>query len=262
MAYQLKTTGIAANVTMMIAVDPDTGTVKDFASAGVTADLLVGANVTTASQTWDGVTRHYFRNGAGTADADFVKFGTTKPNWTCNASGQQRTVVFIGEAAGAYVRLFGKDSSGYFSGQNGASGGASYPFVIGCGYTTNVTGGNAALSSGDKAIFGFSLDHSNSGFSYSSLHDSASMTKVDVGAPTSTNAGSNFDLSYVGRRADSTGNNRDKIHAVLIFNTALSEAQWDTLRDDWFGTLLESAAGGATSDPPSRTFRAHFINTL
>ncbi len=57
MAYKLKTTGIAALCKMVIAVDPDTGTIKDSASAAVTADMTVGANVTIGSQPWDGTTR-------------------------------------------------------------------------------------------------------------------------------------------------------------------------------------------------------------
>lgn len=262
MAYQLKTTGIAANCTMMIAVDPDTGTVKDFASSSVTTDLLVGANVTISSQAWDGNTRHYWMSGAGTADADFVKFGTTKPNWSNDVSGYARTVVFIGEAAGAYVRVFGKDASHYISSQNGASGGSTYPFVTGCGYVTSTNGGNASPASGDKIIFGFSTVHSTSAFAYSALHNASSMTEVSLAAPDSNSSSGSFALTYVNRRADTTGHQRDKVHAILIFNAALSEAQWDSLRDDWFGTLLEAAAGAATAAPPPRAFRPTFINTL
>lgn len=262
MAYQLKSTGIAADCTMFIGVDPDTGTIKDFASAGVTTDLLVGANVTISSQTWDGVTRHYFRNGSGTADADFVKFGTTKPNWSNNVNGTTRTVVFIGEAAGAYVRVFGKDSSHYFGGQSAVGGGNTLPTVTGCGWSASVDGGGTALTAGQKALFGYSSVHGTSATAYWALHDAASMSSSSETAPTSTSGSNNFDLSYVARRTDTATNNRDKIHAILIFDIALTEAQWDSLRDDWFGTLLEAAAGGATSSPPPRTFRAPFINTL
>lgn len=256
MAYQLKSTGIAANCTMMIAVDPDTGTIKDFASASVTTDLLVGANVTVASQSWDGNTRHYFRNGAGSTDADFVKFGATKPNWSNNVNGTARTVVFIGEAAGAYVRVFGKDASHYFSGQSGSGGGNTLPYVIGCGWSASVDGGGTALTSGQKALFGYSSVHGTSATAYWALHDAASMSSSAETAPANTSTAHNFDLTYVGRRADSTGNNRDKIHAILIFNAALSEAQWDSLRDDWFGTLLESAGGGGDATATGGTLTA------
>lgn len=244
MAYQLKTTGIAANCTMCIAVDPDTGTIKDFASAGVTADMTVGANVTTGTRTWDGNSRHYFRLGAGTAAADFVAFGTTKPSYTNNVAGTQRTVVWIGEAAGAQARVIGKDSSNYLASQDTGSGGATFPRLFGMGYAGAVTGGGAAISAGAKRIFGISMIHGTSGITYAAADTDSAMTAVSVGAPTATSTTANFDVAYVGRRNDATAHQQDYVHAVLIFNTALTEAQWDSLRDDWFTVLLEPAAGG------------------
>ena len=86
MAYKLKTTGIAALCKMVIAVDPDTGTIKDFSNASVTAAMTVGANVTIGSQDWNGTTRSYFRQGSGTTVADFVAFGATKPQFLANAT--------------------------------------------------------------------------------------------------------------------------------------------------------------------------------
>lgn len=256
MAYQLKSTGIAANCTMLIAVDPDTGTVKDFASSAVTADMTVGANVTTGSQAWDGNTRHYFRHGAGTTDADFVKFGTTKPNWTFNVNGLERTWVFVGEVAGTQARAFGKDSSIYTAQINLAAGGSTHPAHVGAGYATSASGGNASPASGSKRIFGFSMKHGSAGghgYAYTAADTDASMTVTDVGAPTSTSATNNFDLTYVGRRNDATAHQQDKVHLIAIFDASLAEADWDTLRDDWFGTLLETAGGGGGGGQPPRS---------
>jgi hypothetical protein len=240
MAYTLKTTGIAANCTMCVAVDPDTGTIKDFASSGVTADMTVGANVTISSQAWDGNTRSYFQLGAGTASADFVAFGTTKPQWDFN-SGESRTVVFIGEAAGAQVRVIGGNSGTYFASQNLSAGGATFPtFVAG----SSITAAQTALSSGQKRIFGFSLVHGTSSTAYYAADTDSSMGTASLSALSPSGTTFDYAVSHVGRRNDSTQHQTDKIHAVLIFNAALSESDWDSLRDDWFTVLLESAGGG------------------
>lgn len=248
MAYQLKASGIAANCTMCMAVDPDTSTIKDFASSGVTTDLTVGGNVTISSQTWDGNTRYYWRPGSGTADADFVKFGTTKPHWEFNTTDLERTIVFIGEVAGLTAIAFGKDSSNYFASRSIGAGGNTYPQWYGLGHTTQQNGGLSPLASTNKAIFGFSAKHgSGSGYmtAYAALHDASAMTVVSgLTAPTSTSGSMVFDLTYINRRNDSTTHQQDKTHAILIFDAALSESQWDSLRDDWFGTLLEAAGGG------------------
>lgn len=243
MAYQLKATGIAAACTMCIAVDPDTNTIKDFASSSVTADMTVGANVTISEQAWDGITRKYFRLGSGTAADDFVAFGTNKPQWDFN-SGESRTVVFIGEAAGAFVRVIGGSSASYFAGINLGAGGASFPTLI-AGST--ITGGQAALTSGQKRIFGFSLVYGTSSTAYYAADTDASMGSASLSAISPSGTTFDYAVGYVGRRNDSTAHQQDKIHAVLIFNTALSESDFDALRDDWFTTLLESAGGGGSS---------------
>lgn len=245
MAYKLKTTGIAAHCTMCIAVDPDTGTIKDFASSAVTADLLVGANVTIGTQDWDGNTRHYWQPGAGTADADFVLFGANKPAWTFTTGGLKRAIVFIGEVAGSQARVFGQNSSAYLASQDTGSGGATYPTMYGHGWSTRCTGGLTAVSSGQKIIFGFSAEHGSFSTAYAALHDAASMTVVTgLNAPNATSGSQNYDISALNRRNDSTAHQQDKTHAILVFDVALTESEWDSLRDDWFSVLFEVDGGG------------------
>ena len=251
MAYKLKTTGIAANCTMAIAVDPDTGTIKDFASSAVTADMTVGANVEIGSQVWDGNNRHYWRLGSGNTAADFIAFGATKPNWPGNTNGP-RTWVWIGQLdSGASVRVFGGSSSDYAAAANLSSGGATHPYQGGMGMGTAFNGG-FSVAAGDKRIFGMSQVHGSGGYitAYTALHDDGSMSKTSGGAPTSTAGASNVDLQYVGRRNDNTGHQRDYVHMIAIFDIALSESQWDSLRDDWFSVLLEPDDPG---DPPLGT---------
>lgn len=243
MAYQLKSTGIATQCLMCIAVDPDTGTIKDYASAAVTTDLVVGANVTLGTQAWDGISRDYFRLGAGTAADDFVAFGATKPVWNLTDSGTQLTAVAIGEVAGASARCFGADSNNYFAAIDlGAS--AYYP-TLRVGATAK-RGAGAALTTGTKAIFGVAIDRTNSCTAFRSLDTDATMT-VDAGIGGAVSGSSNFALNYVGRRDDSTTHQQDKWHLIAFFSGLLVEADFDALRDDWFGTLFESSGGDVTA---------------
>lgn len=246
MAYKIKTTGIAAACTMLIAVDPDTGTVKDFASSSVNADMTVGANVTTGTQSWDGNTRHYWMLGAGTTSADFIAFGATKPFWTNNSAGLARTWVFCGELAGTSGRAFGDSASAYMSATSLVSGGSTRPYQIGGGYSSAQNGGLAAPTSGDKLIYGFSSVHGTYGAYFSAAHDAGAMTTGSVSTPTATGSSAAWDLDFVARRNDSTSHLQDKIHFIAIFADDLSGAEWGSLRDDWFNVLLEVDGGGGT----------------
>lgn len=250
MTYQLKTTGIAANCTMLIAVDPDDGVIKDFASASVTSTMTVGANVDASnSDTWDGNTRRYFTLGSGTTSADYIAFGANQPLYAVN-TGLGISAVWIGQYPNpnsGHPRFFGENSSQYVAGRNLAAGGSTHPAMT-SGYGHNygaISGLNAAPASGAKVLWGYSLTYGTNVVFYTALHDAASMTK------TTNTAGSwsaaSVSLGYVGRRDDSTEKSNEKIHALALFNVALTEAEWDSLRDDWFTVLLEPASGGGSA---------------
>lgn len=241
MAYQLKTTGIAANCTMLIAVDPDTGTIKDFASSAVTADMTVGANVTTGTQAWDGITRHYWRLGSGTAAADFIAFGTNKPLWALNAAVRTAaSAVWIGElVTGSHGRMFGNNSSSYLGQIDTGAGGSTHPAAL---IASNSYNGGQANAAPGKRIYGWSFTRSGSRNWYTAADTASSMT---TGSGSVSAVEDSYSLSYIARRNDNTTHNQDKVHCIAIFDVHLTEAQWDSLRDDWFGTLLEVVSGGA-----------------
>ena len=237
MAYKLKTTGIAANCTMCIAVDPDTGTIKDFASSAVTAAMTVGAGITIGEQAWDGNTRKYFR----LTTTDFVAFGASKPLFKFSSSGATRcSVVWIGEAAGTNSVVFGNDSSNYFAGVDLGAGGSTHPYAMIGSVGRN---GGLSLGAGQKKIFGFSFVHTTTSASFFySASDTA--TSGSVATKTVDNSATYY-LSYVGRINSNPNTLADKIHAVLMFNTNISQADFDALRDDWFGLLLEQEAASS-----------------
>lgn len=236
MTYKLKTTGIAASCIACIAVDPDTNQIKDFASAAVTADMTVGGGISVASGTWNGNARKYMQ----LATSNNVAFGTNKPTFTLSVSQTQRTVIWIGEAAGNSARVFGNSASDYFASVNTAAGGATYPHASIA--SNSVAATSPSIAAGAKVIFGWSLVRggaANSSFVYSANHDGVSkvVTPKTVGS-----INPSYPLSFVGRRNDNATQQNDKIYAVLIFNTALTEAQFDSLQADWFGQLFEVAS--------------------
>jgi len=238
MAYQLKTTGIAANCTMCIAVDPDTDEIKDFSSSAVTSTITVGAGISIGSQDWDGNTRKFIQLAA----SNEVAFGANKPRYeNFNSAGLERSVVWIGESADATAaRVFGSDSQHYVAAVNLAAGGATHPAVNGLGFTTLQNGGFTAPSVGQKVIWGFSAKHGTGNTFYTALHNASAMSKAAVGTPTSS-ASSGFDIAFLSRRNDNVLKANDKIHVIAIFDIELTESDWDALRDDWFTVLLEPA---------------------
>jgi hypothetical protein len=232
---QLKTTGIAVNCTMAIAVDPDTDQIKDFASASVTSTMTT-TGVTVGAQNWKGTSRKFAQLGAS---ANFIAFGANLPAFVLNAAGQARTVVWIGEAAGGVPRVFGEDSSRYIAGNNIGLGGSTHPALV---MTTPFTGGQAAPAAGDKRIFGFTMLHGTRCEAWYAL-ESASAVGKSANLTNLSGVNQTWNLNYVGRRDDSTTQQADKLHLVAIFNAELSQSDWDALLTDWFGTLFESPAG-------------------
>ncbi len=243
MAYRLKSTGIAANCTMLVAVDPDLNIIKEFASSSVNSTMAVGANVTIASQAWNGTTRSYFKYGAGTTNADYVVFGTNKPQWTNDTDGMARTWVFIGQVgtSSQTVRVFGKDSTNMAYSNDTATGGSTYPFQAGLGFTVKQNGGAAQPALGTKVIFGCSQVHgagANGAAFYWSTDAAGTMSKLSLTGP-SGGSTANMALDAIGRRNDTTAHGDEKIHMIAIFYSSLSDSDWESLHSDWFGTLLE-----------------------
>lgn len=238
MAKQLKTTGMAARAVMLIMVDPDTGTVKDFASSTVTSTMQVGANVTVGDLTWDGVTQKYFRNGSGTTDADFIKFVTNKPGFTVGAGSTQFTLVALVQAENATTRVMGTASQDYFFSLDSGSGGSTYPRLY---IASNAfTAGLSAIAVGAKKLFGFNINRSGSGNWFEAFDTDST---INSGSLSFSAIDKTWTLDYVGRRNDSTSNARGYFVAIGIFTGNATSEELGALRDDPAGYLLETAGG-------------------
>ncbi len=255
MSYQLKATGIAANCTMLIAVDPHDSTVKDFASSSVTSTLTFNSSTTSSIGTaaWNGLTRSY----VSLVDPSDIAFGANKPQLVHDSTTATQFTVAAGVEIGSTLNgvIFGADVSSYFATRNTSAGGSTHPAMR----MVNVRNGSLDVTAGEKRVFGWNSVYSGSYTSswWSALHDDVAMT---TGVPSPSNLGSDsWALDYIGRRSDDTANAfNGKLFFVAIFDTALTEAQWDSLRDDWFGTLLEVAEPASetitlTPDPAAAT---------
>lgn len=243
MAQQLKSTGLATNLVWYIGVDRDTDAIKDYCSSSVTADLQIGANVTKGDIVWKSNTRRYFKLGSGTTSADFMDCGTTKPSFVFDTDGQQRTLVWIGKAAGTGPRAFGGSTGNYLAGHDTSSGGSTYPAVV-VGFVQR-NGGNTRLSAGTKAMFGALLERGASGTTkvfWALESDSAVTISAEKGAHTGTG---NYSPARWGGINGSTTHQQDEICALMCFNRLLTQSELDLLLADHEAELLEVVSGGA-----------------
>ena len=245
MTTTLKTTGIATNCTLCLMVNPDTNLLQDFASAAVTSTLTVDAGVTISAGTWNGAARSYAQLGT---NVNFIGFGANKPQVKLNSiTNQELTVVGIFETASFGTKVFGPDSSNYFGTNIQSSPSPAIKYYL----TPPTSGSGANFAAGEKWLFGFSCVSEVSTTVYKAKHDAASVfteaaTNILPGSPGALS----WVLDWVGRRTDSTTQQADKLYAVLVFNKALTAAEWDTLRVDWRGTLLSTTAD---TTPPTLT---------
>lgn len=249
MAYTLKNATLPNKIRWLIAVDPDDGVVKHYAPTDSTSRagyaVTQGANVVVSTQAWNGNTRHYWKNGTGTADADFVKFTSNKPSYNLGDTGDAFTLLWCGEnvSSGQVLCAFGNDSNQYMSTFDLVNGGNTYPCLKRGGNTYHA--GQTYPGANQKLFFGF---HVTVGTSLLPLYgsDSSAPTKgSSLGTPSAS--ATDYDLDYISRRNDSTNDHEFRTHFVLQTNSVLSDAEVDALRADWRTELLESGGAAATS---------------
>lgn len=253
MAYQLKSTGIAAYCVMAVAVDPDTGAVTDFASAGpggtggTGATLAVGANIVASNTlTWDGNTRRYWSMGATNSAADSISYISNAPKWDVQTSGRKQSMVAIAQVdtGGNTVICGGSNSSNKIL-QSDTGSGIGLPYTS---YNGGRNGGGGYPNANDKVMFGFTLEHTTGGsYGFYCLHDASSVTITSNLGVVSGTPGT---LTYTNicRRNDQTTHIAHKWLLIAQFDAyTLSSTDMENLRDDWFGTLFESSGGGGSS---------------
>lgn len=238
MAYTLKSTGIATNLTMCLMVDEDGTTIKEFVNATVNSQKTVDSGVTISEESWKGTTRKFFATAAnGTFDFHGIRFGATKPAWNPTdadgcafwgacasmSAGISPGVFLTGNIAAHHLRRkpSAPNSAQLYSydGNRGA-GSTALPvtgesFSFGCSYDSDDFQWYYGLESGSLAADGSGT--SNNGW----------MESTTVAAIGGWSGQNNLPASW---------------HICCIFNRKLTLTEMQSLHNDWFGTLFESAA--------------------
>jgi hypothetical protein len=238
MAMTLKASGLATDLTSCVAVDDD-DTIKDFVGATISLDTDVAASVSTAA-TWAGVTRRHFVTTSNT-EFDFrgVRFSATRP-----VIDEDAGVTIWFACAGASAAGTPADPSAFVTiggGGTGPRGVARVP--SGTALTYRNTGSPMAQTS-----TGLPTDNStkfSAGITYRNATSSTASYGVDGGTLTvqdteGSDGGFGFatTLWHIGGAAG-YGNQPFRPFIVCTFDRILSEAEQQTLHNDWFNTLFD-----------------------
>lgn len=231
MAYTLKATGVAAIATSIIAVDQDGTTIRDFKSSTRTANMTVDANVSRGTSTWKSVSRGYFETKS---NGGFDFYGITiapghEIPWD-NSYEQPGTGTFIayaGTAASAGAHGILTSSGGELLLRR--SGKLAISYSGSDGLTTLPTDGTTKFSVGVNFVYGADRD-----FYYGP--ESGSLA-ID-GDFTDGGFGGNNLINAIGGLAGQ-GNAPGKFHVIVIAPRPLTLTEYQSLHDDWFGTLFD-----------------------
>ena len=249
MAYTLKSTGIATNLIMLLSIDDDGTTVKEFVSSAVNSAMTVHANVTTGTSTWKSTSRGYFQTYENSTYNFYgITFGTTKPTVGHNdADGMSYFAAAAGASAGtgrpglvAYTgtsSYWGRHSStrdkqSIYLGSDRVSSTTTIP----SDGTTKFSMGPAFKNNDSSTTFYYGLE-------------SGSMASDGSGTPGDYGFTSESIIDIGGWAGE--GSQPGKWHCIAVFNKQLSQAEMQSLHgdgsNDWFSTLFDAPT---TYTPP------------
>jgi hypothetical protein len=244
MAYTLKSTGIATSLVMCVAVDEDGTTVKEFVSSSVNTDMTVHADVVKSTSSWKGVTRGYFETLAnGSTNFRGITFGTNKPAYDAG-SGNPTSVFFAvaGMQDGGSGTAAGDAMVARSTGSPIASRNSSDKLNEGM----STTAGSTSLPTDNSTKFSAGVVH-NFGGTNRFFYGLESGSLATDGTASDPSSGGNTRLvGGIGGIA-SFGNQPAKYHIVAMFQAELSTAEFQSLHDDWFGTLFDSGGTGTAA---------------
>lgn len=238
MSFSLKSAGQATELIMLLAVDDDGTTVKEFVSSAVNAAMTVDsvANFPRGASNWKGISRYYYETKAnGTFGFFGVTFGATKPVLPVG-TGQSGIGVFIafGGSSGTtrWLMPIQALNDGLGIGTGGSAGKNAW-------YTAGTVRANSTTSlptdGTTKFSTGINWKYNVNGDFFYGL-ESGSLAADGVTNPGGFGSVDSV-VNSVGGGAGQ-GNYPAKIHLVAIFNLPRTLAQFQALHDDWFNELF------------------------
>lgn len=248
MSYSLKSTGLATHVLNLIMVDDDDTTVVDIGSSPAT--LVVDANVTIENLDWNGVTRKAFETKSnGSFNFYGITFSANAPALPHgNGSGGNTQVAIYARAtangglgyafkASAGAIGMGLDSTGYDN--PGAIINTSFLYGSSDSYT--------ATDFSERVILAVTHEYGAVRQVFADT-DGGTSTALDVDT-TDAGFGANGTLDSIGGYAGQ-GHVRMRVLAYINFDSKLTLSEIQSLRDDWFGVLVDApVVGGGLSIP-------------
>jgi hypothetical protein len=231
MPYALKSSGLATALTACVVVDDD-GVAKDLVPAN---SETVDSSVTYGTDTWKGVSRGYFGTNS---DGPFGYAGVT---WVSAAPGP-RPSFLLASGCGFFAAINSR-TGGQWMLESAANDGifvsASKPhWFISSG---NNLASTVSLPSGTKFSLGANYDTGSVAEWYYGL-ESGSLA-IDVSTGSGVGVGTDGTLAGIGGRTGN-GNFIANWHIFALFNRELTEAEYQSLHDDWFGVLIDASGGG------------------
>lgn len=236
MAYTLKTTGIATSAKCVVAIDEDGSTITEFVSSTVDANKTA-TNVTTGTGSWKSTTRGYFTL-PGDSSNNIIKFASGHRPSVNDGTGFSCFVAFHS------LTNVGGDDWGLIE-----RGGTSFWLRIKANET--LVGLDSGLSSSTSIPTGGTKS------SIGHVHKASTTTEYYYGLESGSLAadGSRTDPGFGGGTYEVSAIGNDpsgwyigaSIYCVAIFEGDLALADFQSLHDDWFGTLFDTGGGSSTT---------------
>ena len=250
MALTLKTTGLAAEAIMVLAVDDD-GSIKEFVSPAVDAAKTLGTGVATADGSWKGQARKYWSTGTHPSPFDFsgVKFTDgNRPNLAHgNAAGF--TVIDIFHSIGA-----AQSSGGFVSwsptgdaGNRGTRRSQTAPNGLTFFAFSSERGASTVTIPNDGTKYFTALTFQNTAGVGTDYFQAAEGDADITATGTSTSMvgfASSGDVWVYGVGGfNGQGNQTASRYLTAIISRKLSQAEVETIFDDWFNVFFDGPAG-------------------
>jgi hypothetical protein len=238
MAYTLKASGLATDLLACVIVNDDGTTITDLSGSALTLGTGVAATVATGS--WKGTARKYFETLAnGTFGFFGVIWNTPVAVDETDGDGMACFAAFHGASANTTDTPFACIASA----DNEKRG---FSRTVGANKGTYKSGGTVAATTTDlptngstKFSFGMSYRSANSSEAFYGL-ESGSLASEDTEASDGGFGGAR-NLYQLGG-STGQGNQPAKYYIFCLFDRILTEAEMQSLHDDWFGVLIDAGA--------------------